>query len=118
MDVTPLVAQGASIIQSYANGQFRVSGAVYHGPVIVTVDHVYAWAGLDDFSPLVTASDQYDVVLVGCGTAVNDETFVLRGKLRAQGLHVEFMDTGAACRTFNVLMAEGRRVAAALYPIG
>lgn len=122
MDVTPLIPQGSQIIQAYSGGHFRVSGQVYNGPVIVTSDKTVAWAVaqneappcLGDFSVLFAESDNLDVVLVGCGARMGSIPFALRQALKERGLAVEFMDTGAACRTYNVLMAEGRRVAAAL----
>lgn len=122
MDITPLVAEGVSIIQSYAEGKFRISGQAYETPVIVFTDHVAVWDAKpplepDQFQVLLEKRDQFDVVLLGCGKTVAPEILALRKDLKAQGLHVEFMDTGAACRTFNVLLTEGRRVAAALLPV-
>ena len=52
--------------------------------------------------------------MLGCGAAFGQPTAELRAALRAQGIVTEAMDTRAACRTFNVLLAEDRRVAAAL----
>lgn len=120
MDVTPLIAQGTQIIQAYSGGHFRVSGQVFEGPVIVYPDRTVAWqAGevlaVGDFSVLL--DEKPDVVLAGCGARVTAIPFALRQALKEQGLTVEFMDTGAACRTYNVLVAEGRRVAAALLPV-
>lgn len=122
MDITPLVATGASIIQSYAEGRFRISGQVFDGPVLVLTDRVQPWSiasppGREDMLTLSAYADQLDVILLGCGRAVPADMLVFRKDLQAAGLHVEFMDTGAACRTFNVLMSEGRRVAAALLPL-
>lgn len=124
MDITPLVPLGRQIIQGYANGRFRVSSVVYDGAVIVFPESTQNWAftetmaelTADDFAPLIAAADQLDVVLVGCGAALRGMPLVLRQALKDRGITVEFMDTGAACRTYNVLMAEGRRVAAALLP--
>ena len=125
MDVTPLIPQGQQIIQAYANGHFRVSGQVYHGPVIVFTDRVVPWPAahsadaltLDDFAVLFPEIENLDVVLLGCGAKMLPIPFALRQSLKERGLAVEFMDTGAACRTYNVLMAEGRRVATALMPV-
>lgn len=102
-----------------------MSGEVYQGAVIVTPEKSYAWPVVNPAEPLavsdfdILASDaaQLDVVLVGCGPRMEAIPFALRQALKERGLAVEFMDTGAACRTYNVLMAEGRRVAAALLPV-
>jgi uncharacterized protein len=119
MDVTPLIRQGAQVIQSYAGGKFRVSGQVYEGAIIVLPDSTVSWdasapVSTEDFAPLVAKKDEIDVVLLGTGGRMEILKPDLRAALKAMGLAVESMDTGAACRTYNVLMAEGRRVAAAL----
>lgn len=125
MDVTPLVKEGAQIIQSYAGGSFRVSGQRYDGAVLVSSSGTSSWdvssfdikeLKLDAFSYLVANNSDIDVVLLGTGQALIFPDPSLKAWLKEQGLHIEVMDTGAACRTYNVLMAEGRRVVAALLP--
>lgn len=124
MDVTPLVKADQQIIQSYANGRFKVSGLTYEGAVFVLPDRTQAWGyegeigGLaeSDFDFLVERADDIDVVLLGCGKMTTFLQPKLKKSLKDKGLSVDVMDSGAACRTYNVLMAEGRRVAAALLP--
>lgn len=124
MDVTPLVKEGAQIIQSYAGGVFRVSGVQYENAVFVFSNKTVPWdvfsdiKGLReaDFELLFDMADAIDVVLLGTGKALVFPDPALKASLKARGIAVEFMDTGAACRTYNVLMAEGRRVCAALLP--
>jgi len=124
MDVTPLVKKGQQIIQSYAGGSFKISGVFYEGPVIVRPDGTHLWevscvetAQLqeDDFKKLAFLKGSVDVLLLGTGAQQVFLTLIQRQGLG--GLKPEIMDTGAACRTYNVLMAEGRRVAAALLPV-
>lgn len=124
MDVTPLIRRDQQVIQSYADGRFRVSGDVYEQSVFVSPAQTFAWgyAGAvadlteDDFEALITQADDIDVVLLGCGAKMQFIKPALKKALSEKGLPVEAMDTGAACRTYNVLMAEGRRVVAALLP--
>ncbi|HOO81171.1 MAG TPA: Mth938-like domain-containing protein [Alphaproteobacteria bacterium] len=124
MDVTPLIRSGQQIIQSYSGGRFRVSGAVYEGALIVMPEGSQRWdfagevADLSepDFVPLIEQAAEIDVVLLGCGATIQFLSSNLKNALKACGLNVEVMDSGAACRTYNVLMADGRRVAAALLP--
>lgn len=126
MDVTPLVRQGQKIIQSYAKGRFRVSGDIHEGAIIVRPNAVSEWACdwqagakalcLSDFQLFLDQKNEIDVVLLGAGASMADFPMTLRVDLKKAGLNVDVMDTGAACRTYNVLMAEGRRVAAALLP--
>ena len=122
MDITPLVGAGRQIIQSYSGGKFRVTGVVHDGPVIVLPEATQAWAAarplsVDSFAPLLALAGELDVVLFGAGAAVDAADLKLRKALKASGLAIDIMDTGAACRTYNVLMAEGRRVAVALLPV-
>lgn len=125
MDVTPLVRAGQQIIQSYASGGFTVSGTRYESAVFVFPDKTVEWefnGGVDalseaDFDVLSAQSDEIDVVLLGCGANIAFLSQPLKNSLKNKGLSVDVMDSGAACRTYNVLMAEGRRVVAALLPV-
>lgn len=123
MDVTPLIAQGQQIIQNYAAGLFKVSGISYEGAVIVTPDKTILWESapdsitalsLEHFDSLLNQADEIDVLLFGTGANMEFISPKLRQELSASGLSIDVMDTGAACRTYNVLMAEGRRVVAVM----
>ena len=124
MDVTPLIKSGTQVIQGYTGGGFTVSGARHEGAVIVMPSGTQKWDAprsfsdltLQDFDRLIDQSSDIDVVLLGCGGTMAFLPADLRSALKEQGLSVDVMDTGAACRTYNVLVAEGRRVAAVLFP--
>lgn len=126
MDVTPLIPQGKQIIEGYGDGGFRISGRRIEGSVIVFPDRVVGWASASmadvDAGTLEAVSaagrtGAVELLLVGTGARMAQIDRRLRQALRADGVVIEAMDTGAACRTYNVLMAEGRRVAAALIAI-
>jgi uncharacterized protein len=125
MDVTPLIHKDRQVIQSYAPGQFKVSDTVFSGPVIVMPDRTVSWDVLPEFSSLdlesfkllEDISNDIDLVLVGCGSSMQLIPNEIKYTLADFSLTLESMDTGAACRTYNVLMAEGRRVAAAMLPL-
>ena len=57
------------------------------------------------------------VLLIGCGRKIRPLPESLRAALRAEGMVLEPMDSGAACRTYNILMSEDRQVAAALIAV-
>lgn len=125
MDVTPLIAQGQQIIQSYSGGVFKVSGQLYDQSVFVMPDVTHIWSydadevnafSVDDFHLLINQAEQVDVFLLGTGKHMAMLSSSLRAELRSAGISLDCMDTGAACRTYNVLMAEGRRVGCALMP--
>ena len=77
---------------------------------------VQTWAGLDDVDPLVAAKD-VDVLLVGMGDNIAPLSPELVQAIEGAGMGVEPMASAQACRTYNVLLGEGRRVAVALMPI-
>ena len=124
MDVTPLIRKGQNVIQSYAGGVFKINGTSYNHAVFVTPEEVRIWDVPDvidvstlerkHFTPLIEQAESIDVVLFGCGKTMMFMPPLLKNTLKEEGLSVDIMDTGAACRTYNVLMAEGRRVACAL----
>lgn len=126
MDLTPLIPQGKQIIEGYGEGGFRISGQRVEGSVIVFPDKVVVWptSTIGDMSagnlePVSAAgrAGAVELLLVGTGARMTQIDRTLRQTLRADGVVLEVMDTGAACRTYNVLMAEGRRVAAALIAV-
>lgn len=121
MDVTPLVARDRQVVESYGANGFRVSGVAYDGAILVLPQATQAWpvgalgdASAANLAPVVEAAVQ--ILLLGCGRRMVPVPPALRQELRAHGIVIDAMDTGAACRTYNVLLAEDRRVAAALLP--
>jgi len=125
MDITPLVEANSKIIQGYGPGSFRISGEVFNTAILIFPDRVEPWnyAGdpasfkEEDFQSLFAHAGDTEVVLLGCGSTMQFVSPALRKVFSGKGLALEAMDTGAACRTYNVLMAEGRLVAAALIPL-
>jgi uncharacterized protein len=122
MDLTPLVPAGRQVIERYAASGFRVTGVIYHGPILVFPDRTMPWEGAstsvvtcESLAPVIEHGG-IQILLLGLGRAMSPVSGTLRVGLRAAGIVLEAMDTGAACRTYNVLAAEGRQVAAALIP--
>ena len=123
MDITPLVPEGRQIIESYGDDGFSISGERYPGPVIVWPEGVATWAvsgigaaAIETLDAVFAAEPPIEILLIGSGATFEMAPAALRSALGARGVSIESMDTGAACRTYNVLMAEDRRVAAALIP--
>ncbi len=123
MDVTPLIRDGQQVIQSYAAGRFKISGISYEQAVIVKPHETVVWdeapndiksINVQSFQSLIDQADDIDVVLFGTGNKMQFVSPKLRQELSAVGLPIDVMDTSAACRTYNVLMAEGRRVVAVM----
>ena len=66
---------------------------------------------------MLEGEDRVDLLLIGCGAESVLLPRALRESIRAYGVGLEVLDTGAACRTFNLLLPESRRVAAALIAV-
>ena len=117
MDLTEVTFDDARPFDGYGPGFFRVGGAVVRGAVLLHAGGLSGWAGPADAAPLVALADRVDVILFGTGAEVAHAPPALRDAVEAAGIGLEVMRTPAACRTFNVLLGEGRRVAAAVLPV-
>lgn len=123
MDITPLIAEGTQIIQGYGNGGFKINGEAVKGNVIVLPEKTISWniGAIDSLTAehltAVIKSNAVDILLVGCGERLSPFPAPLRQQLKQHGISVDCMDTGAACRTYNVLLSEGRNIAAALIAV-
>jgi uncharacterized protein len=122
MDLIPLHAAGRQLIERYGATGFRVAGLIYRSPVLVFPDQTLPWTAncaaaitWESLQPVV-AHGAVQILLLGLGRRAEAFANPLRAELHRAGITVEPMDTGAACRTFNVLVAEDRQVAAALLP--
>ena len=109
---------GARPVEGYGPDFFRIGGEVLRGNVVVWSEAAQTWGGPDDLGPLLALEGKTDLLLYGSGPAMGRAPAALTTALDALGIGVEAMDSAAAARTYNVLVAEGRRVAAALLTIG
>lgn len=104
-------------IDGYGPGFFRVGGKVLNGAVLLLPSGASQWGGYEDAAALVAVADQVDVLLLGTGAEIAHPPAALRRAVDAAGLGLEVMASPAACRTYNVLLAEGRRVGVAMLPV-
>ena len=112
------------VIRGYGPGHFLIGERDWRGPVLVTPTSTTAWdvmraedLSLAGLGALGQAAVPTELLVVGCGPKAAFIAPALRAELKAAGLALEVVDTGSACRIYNVLVAEGRRVAAALIPL-
>lgn len=119
------MARDAPSIDAYGEGGFRLSGARHEGSLLILGDTAQAWPvggvadlTLDAFEPVLAAGRaEVEFVLLGTGARNALPPREVRDGLAAAGIGLEFMDTPAAARMYNVLTAEGRRLAAALIAV-
>ncbi|MFV0293184.1 MAG: Mth938-like domain-containing protein [Paracoccus sp. (in: a-proteobacteria)] len=109
--------QGALPIDGYGPGLFRVGGMIRNGGVVVSVFGVMPWAGIADRDALLGLAGHVDVLFLGMGADISMPPRDLAEALDRLGLMVEPMSSPSAARSYNVLLAEGRRVACALLPV-
>ena len=94
MDITPLVPKGKNIITAYGINYVIVNGNKYLAPLVITPDQLLLEASLEDLDV------QMEVLIIGSSKTKPDHD-----------LKAEIMSFGAACRTYNILLTEGRAVA-------
>lgn len=104
-------------VEGYGPGFFRVGGKVHEGAIAILPSGVTRWGGFEDAATLTAVAADIDVMFVGTGAEIGHIPAAFRTALEEAGLGVESMGTPAACRTYNVLLSEGRRVALALIPV-
>ena len=124
MDVAPLVSKDRQLLESYGDGTLKTSGSVYPAPVIAFSESC--------FSPETFQADEsgskilrevfqksYGPSILLFGVEVNTSLIpeIEKEFVRQQNCVLNVMNTGTARRTFNVLCAEDRRVAAVLFPV-
>jgi uncharacterized protein len=112
---------GLNIFSGYGNGYVTVNQERYTDSMIVLPEQIVEhWPvssinklGIEHFDPLLAV--QPEIILLGTGVTLQFPDTLLMKKILARGVGFEVMDTQAACRTYNILTAEERHVAAAIF---
>lgn len=117
MRLTEVTYPEGTPIDGYGPGFFRIGGQIWRGPVLVRPGAVTAWAGPEDIAALLTLAGEIDVLFLGLGDEIAHAPAALQQAMDEVGVGVEAMSSPAAARTYNVLLSEGRRIAAALLPV-
>ncbi|MFC1673753.1 Mth938-like domain-containing protein [Pseudomonadota bacterium] len=122
LDITPKVPTGRQIVTAYGEGGFRITDKAYESSILVFLERTEVWSGdlsLEGLKPLIEAgpTEKPEILVVGCGANFTLPPEELRAGLKAHGIVLEWMDTAAACRTYNILAIEERAVAAALVAV-
>lgn len=115
---------GQPLIDAYGDGGFRFNEQKFDGSVLLTPRGLYPWspgalsqATRASLAPLVECVGEFDFLLVGSGAGFAQLPKEIVTFLAEKRIVPDVMTTGAACRTYNVLRFEGRRVAAALIAV-
>lgn len=119
MDITPRVPKNRQLITGYGNGGFKINGKFIPGSLIIFPEKTLPLAidanaiSLSSLQPVLDEGE-VELLLIGTGKVMQPIDPAIRTALKAKNIASDVMDTGAACRTYNVLMSEERKVAAVL----
>lgn len=112
------------IIHSYGGGGFRIAKQPYVGSQLVQLRQTISWdvksideISFDSLAPLLDTSSQPEIILFGLGETPSTHLPQIRSELHKLNIKMDVMSTAAACRTWNVLLTEGRLAAAAILAI-
>ena len=117
MRLNEVVYTSGRPVDGYGPGFFRVGGEMRRGAVVILPSGVEAWGGPEDLGAILAAAEGIDVLLMGTGAEIAHAPAAMRERLEAAGIGLEVMASPAACRSYNVLLGEGRRVALAALPV-
>jgi uncharacterized protein len=120
MDITPLIPKEKKVINAYGSNSFTINNEKFSGNIILFPENILKWdiqeeiTSISDFTLITSDKANIEILLIGTGDSHKILDRKLLSELKTYGFSVDFMSTGAACRTYNILLAEGRKVAAAL----
>jgi uncharacterized protein len=115
---------GRHPIDAYGNGGFRFAEMSHRGSILVLPSGISAWpvavaaeVTTTTLAPVFREGDALELLLLGTGLEVVPVSESLRWRFREAGIRLDVMQTGAAARTYNILLGENRRVGAALVAV-
>ena len=115
---------GQAAIDAYGNGGFRFAGMSHRGSILCLPSGIHGWdvtsaadLSVETLSLPLEEAPAFEVLLIGSGMEIAPLDADLRYALRERGVRVDVMSTGAAARTYNIMLGENRRVAAALIAV-
>jgi uncharacterized protein len=116
---------GRHLIDAYGAGGFRFADMSHRGSILALPSGIKAWPpvraqelAVEDFAPVFAETADIELLLLGTGLEIVPVAEALRWRFREAGIRLDPMQTGAAARTYNILLAENRQVAAALIAVG
>ena len=124
MDFVEAHYPGRPHIESYGNEGFRFGGGSHKGALLFLPEGVLSWEVTDaaefqlsHFEAVFHQAAGIELFLLGCGHQLVFPPVEIRQAFTSHNVGLEVMNTGAACRTYNVLLSENRAVAAGLLPV-
>ena len=111
-------------IESYGNGGFRFAGMSHRGSLLMLPSGIHGWdlmegdpLTVENFQRVVDEAADIEVLLVGTGKDIRPLPAALKARFKEHRISSDPMSTGAAVRTYNIMLAESRAVAAAFIAV-
>ncbi|MDA5640873.1 MULTISPECIES: Mth938-like domain-containing protein [Agrobacterium] len=124
IEIRPAHFPGRAPIDAYGNGGFRFADMSHRGSLLLLPSGIYGWEPVDakeltvgHFEKLLAEAQDIEVLLIGTGDGMRVLPKELRAAFKEAGIAVDPMSTGAAVRTYNIMLSESRAVAAALIAV-
>ncbi|MCC3860128.1 Mth938-like domain-containing protein [Pseudemcibacter aquimaris] len=124
MEFSEIKSGEEAFIAGYGNGGFRMGDSRFEGSMLITPKGFYPWdvtskedITVESLEKIIEFKDEIEMLIIGMGEGMAFLPKEVRLGLKEKGIVPEMMDTGAAARTYNVLLSEGRRVTAALIAV-
>jgi uncharacterized protein len=124
IEIRPAHFPGRAPIDAYGNGGFRFADMSHRGSLLCLPSGIHGWAvsepsqlTVEHFSQIIAQASEIEFLLVGMGDTMRMIPRELRAALKDAGISVDPMSTGAAVRTYNIMLSESRAVAAALIAV-
>ncbi|MCM2294280.1 Mth938-like domain-containing protein [Allorhizobium sp. BGMRC 0089] len=124
IELKPAHFPGRAPIDTYGNGGFRFADMSHRGSLLMLPSGIYAWPveegadlTVESLKLVLDEAEDIEFLLIGSGQELRPIPADVKGALKAAGIGSDPMSTGAAVRTYNVMLSENRAVAAALIAV-
>jgi uncharacterized protein len=124
MKFTEIKSNEDAFIVGYGDGGFRMGESHFKGSMLITPTGFYPWdvtdhenITLESLEPILQSQTSVELLIIGMGKSMVFLDKDIRHAFAKKDIAIEIMDTGAAARTYNVLLQEGRKVTAALIAV-
>ena len=124
IEIRPAHFPGRAPIDAYGNGGFRFADMSHRGSLLLVPSGIHGWSPVDfkeltigHFDQVLSQAQDIEVLLIGTGDGMRVLPKELRAAFKEAGISVDPMSTGAAVRTYNIMLSESRAVAAALIAV-
>ena len=114
MEINEVSFENSLPVTGYGIGFFRIGTDIFRGNKFIYKNRILDWDGFSDSDVILSYSYEIDVLFVGTGSDIKNIPSVFKKSIEKHDIGIEIMSTPTACRTYNVLLGEGRRIGAAL----